>query len=173
MGVFCVKVVGIQNVDREVFMSLLFEVVKIHPKAVIPTKIDGNLGFDLHCVSDNEFTTDKKQYILSAGSGNHNRKLFHTGLTMAIPEGCGVVLRDRSGLASKHGIHVLAGVIDSSYRGEWCICLINLGQYNYEFTEGDRICQAIVVPEYRIKFTEVEKLSETLRGEKGFGSSGN
>ena len=154
-------------------MSLFFEVVKIHPNAVIPTKADGNLGFDLHIVADESFSTDKKEYILSPGSSNNNRKLFHTGLTMAIPEGCGVILKDRSGLASKHGIHILAGVIDSSYRGEWCICVVNLGKISYIFSEGDRIAQAIVVPEYRIKFNEVESLSDTFRGEKGFGSSGN
>ena len=105
-------------------MSLNFEVVKIHPEAVIPTKIDGNLGFDLYCVADDSFYGHPKKKALCISQ----QYLFHTGLTMAIPEGCGVVLRDRSGLAAKHGIHVLAGVIDSSYRGEWCICLINLGK---------------------------------------------
>jgi dUTP pyrophosphatase len=156
-------------------MSLKFEVVKIHPNAVVPTKVDGNLGFDLHCVEDENFyhyqypgEKDCKKYKLQS----YERKLFHTGLVMAIPEGCGVVLRDRSGLAAKHGIHLLAGVIDSSYRGEWCICLINLTSTTYAFTEGDRICQAIVVPEYKIKFEEVMKVSETFRGEGGFGSSG-
>jgi dUTP pyrophosphatase len=150
-------------------MSLFFEVVKSHTNAVIPTKLDGNLGFDLYCVEDDSFYGNPRK----KGLCPKQQHLFHTGITMAIPEGCGVILKDRSGLASKHGIHVLAGVIDSSYRGEWCICLINLGQYSYEITEGDRICQAVVVPEYHIKFKEVGQLSETFRGEKGFGSSGN
>ena len=154
-------------------MSLFFDVVKIHPNAIIPKKIDGNLGFDLHIVADKDFSTDKKEYILSPGLLNNNRKLFHTGLTMAIPEGCGVILKDSYELAVKHGIHVLADVINSSYRNEWCVCIVNLGKISYIFTEGDRICQAIIVPDYKVKFKEVEKLSETLRGEKGFGSSGN
>jgi deoxyuridine 5'-triphosphate nucleotidohydrolase len=157
-------------------MSLFFEVVKIHPNAVVPTKLDGNLGFDLHIVADNKIHTPSCIGEFSGKTcplGRGEKRLFHTGLTIAIPEGCGVLFRDRSGLASNYGIHVLAGVIDSSYRGEWCICVINLGNSVYTFTEGDRIAQAIVVPDYHIKFKEVEKLSETMRGEKGFGSSGN
>jgi dUTP pyrophosphatase len=150
------------------------QVKKIHANAVVPTKIDGNLAFDLHCVQDEDF--DK--FIPQDGKKIFNlfprqRKLFHTGLQIAIPEGYGVVLRDRSGLAVKSGLHVMAGVIDSSYRGEWCICLVSLGvDYWTTITEGDRIAQAIIVPEYQLEFLEVDELSETWRGEKGFGSSG-
>jgi dUTP pyrophosphatase len=149
--------------------------VKIHPKAIVPTKVSGNLAFDLHVVRDEHFYEHNEpgkqndyRYRLMAGQ----RRTFHTGLKIAIPTGYGIVLRDRSGLAVKQGLHVLAGVIDSSYRGEYMICLINTGDNTYEIVEGDRIAQAIIVPEYKIDFIEEKKLDETFRGEKGFGASG-
>lgn len=152
------------------------QVKKIHPNAIVPTKIKGNLAFDLHVVRDDHFfehnypgqPNDFRYNITSDTS----RRIFHTGLTMAIPEGYGCVIKDRSGLAAKHGLHVLAGVIDSSYRGEWMVCLLNTGRTYYQITEGDRIAQAIIIPEYELEFLEVDELSETWRGEKGFGSSG-
>ena len=73
-------------------MSLFFEVVKIHPNAVIPTKADGNLGFDLHCVEDDSFYGCPRK----KGLCPRQQHLFHTGITMAIPEGCGVILKDSS-----------------------------------------------------------------------------
>lgn len=152
------------------------QVKKIHPNAVVPTKIKGNLAFDLHVVRDEHFfehnypgqPNDFRFDIMP----DMSRRIFHTGLQIAIPEGYGCVLKDRSGLAVKNGLHVLAGVIDSSYRGEWMICLANTGGTHYRVTEGDRIAQAIIVPEYELEFLEVDELSETWRGEKGFGSSG-
>lgn len=154
------------------------QVKKIHPNAIVPTKRDGNLAFDLHVVKDESFyehnypgQPNDFRYKLKVGQ----RKTFHTGLQIAIPKGYGCIIKDRSGLAVKYGIHVLAGVIDSSYRGEWCVCLINLqgdSLYWYEITEGDRIAQAIIVPDYELDFIEVDELSETWRGENGFGSSG-
>jgi dUTP pyrophosphatase len=155
--------------------NLEFKYVKVHPKAIAPEKIGGNLAFDLYVVRDEKFyqhnvpdKPDDYRYRLMA----NQRRLFHTGLKMAIPTGYGVVVRDRSGLAVKQGIHVLAGVIDSSYRGEWMICLLNTGDNTYEIVEGDRIAQAIVIPEYKINFTEEKSLDDTFRGEKGFGASG-
>ena len=152
-----------------------FDVVKLHEKAIIPTKKDGDLGFDLHVVADDNFYNhsypgqpNDKRCIL----GGFKRSIFRTGLKMAIPDGYGVVFRDRSGLAAKHGIHVLGGVIDSSYRGEWLICLLNTSNRPYQIIEGDRIAQAVVIPEFSLNFKEVNELNETYRGEKGFGSSG-
>ncbi len=179
MDVLCVQIVDIQSVDniRKGYIMQL-QVKKIHPNAVVPTKIKGNLAFDLHCVHDKEFDAflmvdDKKIFNLFP----QQRKLFRTGLQIAIPEGYGCIIKDRSGLSVKGGLHVVAGVIDSSYRGEWMICLTNLNSntgtnYWTTVTEGDRIAQAIIIPEYQLDFIEVDELSETWRGEKGFGSSG-
>ena len=149
-----------------------FKYVKIHPKAVTPEKITGNLGFDLSVVRDDSFrlSYDNKSYRFILHPGQ--RHVFHTGLKIAIPNGYGAVYRDRSGMAAKFGIHVLAGVIDASYRGEWLVCLLNTSSNNYEIIEGDRIVQVIVLPEYSCTFQETKELEETERGEKGFGASG-
>lgn len=154
---------------------MFINVEKVHEKSIIPKSQELNLGFDLHIVSDGAFYRHyepgeeiSKRYVLGPGE----KRLFKTGLKMAIPSGFGVLLRDRSGLAAKHGLHVLAGVIDSSYRGEWMICIVNLGKKPYQFVEGDRIAQGIIVPDYFVQFNEVESLDKTERGESGFGSTG-
>lgn len=152
--------------------QLYFNYVKIHPKAVTPVKSSGDLAFDLSVVRDESFykcnETGNYKYTLQP----NERRLFHTGLKIAIQSGHGVVLKDRSGMAAKHGIHVLAGVIDSTYRGEWLVCLLNTSNSNYTIIEGDRIAQGVVIPEYKITFIEDKKLDDTVRGEKGFGASG-
>jgi len=152
---------------------LSFPTQRTHPKAIIPKKIAGNVAFDLHVVPDEE-------WIVQDGNGVERTltlqpwksHLFHTGLKMAIPVGHGVLYRDRSGLAGKHNIHHMAGVIDCTYRGEWLIKLINLSNKPYTFHECDRIIQCVIVDEYKIDFVETQDLDETVRGEKGFGSSG-
>lgn len=153
--------------------ALDIKYVKIHPKAVAPEKVSGNLAFDLSVVNDDEFYTYygksiSKKYDLHPGQ----RKLFHTGLKIGIPKGYGLILKDRSGMAAKYGIHLLAGVIDCSYIGEILVCLLNTSNENYEIVEGDRIAQAVLVPEYTLSFVEEKSLDSTFRGEKGFGSSG-
>ena len=152
--------------------TLSFKFVKIHPKAIVPKKTNGNLAFDLHVIRDDQFRANhdysKWEYVLHPGE----KHVFHTGLKMAIPMGYGVVFRDRSGMAAKYGISVMAGVIDSSYRGEWMVCLLNTSQENYTIVEGDRIVQAFPVLEYRMEFIEEKSLDYTARGEGGFGSSG-
>ena len=155
--------------------NLEFEIVKLNEKAVVPEKLNGNLGFDLSVVADDDFYDHfveneprSKRFMLGVGS----KKIFKTGLKIAIPAGYGVLFRDRSGLSALHSIHVMAGVIDSTYRGEWKVALINLGNRPYQFVEGDRIIQAVIVPEFNLKFNEVDELDKTLRGETGFGASG-
>lgn len=141
---------------------------KIHPQAILPTKVIGNIGIDLHVVKDKDFDKND-EYLLKPKS----RKIFHTGLKIAIPDGYGAIIKDRSSMGAKNGIHVLAGVIDSSYRGEWMVCLLNTNHKSYYVVEvGDRIAQVIIVPDYYVDFTLVDNLEETSRGELGFGSSG-
>ena len=84
-----------------------------------------------------------------------------------------MLLKDRSGMAAKHNIHVLAGVIDSDYRGEWFVCLYNLGNKPYIVKAGHRVCQGIFVPVPIVRMEEVYYLEGTERGEGGFGSTGD
>lgn len=102
------------------------------------------------------------------------RMLIPTGFAMAIPHGYELQVRPRSGLAVKHGITVLnsPGTIDSDYRGEVKICLINLGQDSFVFHRGDRIAQLILAPVSRGETVEVQTLDTTDRGSGGFGHTG-
>ncbi len=97
-----------------------------------------------------------------------------TGFAMAIPQGYEVQVRPRSGLALKHGISCLntPGTIDSDYRGEVKVILINLGQEPFEINRGDRIAQLVPAPVQRAAFTLLDILPETARNAGGFGSTG-
>ena len=100
--------------------------------------------------------------------------MIPTGLFFEIPEGYEIQVRPRSGLAAKHGVTVLntPGTIDSDYRGELKVILINLGQKDFIVNPGERIAQIIVSPVTLADFTITDSLSDTQRGEKGFGSTG-
>jgi dUTP pyrophosphatase len=102
-------------------------------------------------------------------------KLITTGLRVEIPYGYEMQVRPRSGLAKNYGVTVLnsPGTIDADYRGEIGVILINHGQYDFEVKPGDRIAQLVVAPVARIQWQAVSELTtSTLRGEKGFGSTG-
>jgi dUTP pyrophosphatase len=102
------------------------------------------------------------------------RQMIPTGLSMAIPPGYEVQVRPRSGLAAKHGLTCLnsPGTVDSDYRGELKVILINLGREAFVVQRGERIAQMVVAPVTRGVFEEVDVLPETVRGEGGFGSTG-
>lgn len=119
----------------------------------------GDAGFDVYAV---ETKVIKK--------GTH--EIISTGIASEIPRGWFVSIRDRSGLAFKNGIHVLGGVFDSSYRGEWKIILANFGPSDYKVAKGERIAQGILQPAPQAKIVSVKRLGRTERGEKGFGSTG-
>ena len=103
-----------------------------------------------------------------------DRALIGTGLFFAIPDGYEIQVRPRSGLAAKNGVTVLntPGTIDSDYRGERKVILINLGKEKFTVNPGDRIAQIIVAPVTRGRFVVVEELDQTERGSGGFGSTG-
>ena len=96
------------------------------------------------------------------------------GFAVEVPEGYEMQIRARSGNARKHGIGVVNGIgtIDSDYRGEVCTILINHSDEDFEINPGDRVAQAVIAPVIQAKWVEVEELSETVRGEGGFGSTG-
>lgn len=102
------------------------------------------------------------------------RALIPTGFAMALPEGFEAQVRPRSGLAFKHGITVLntPGTIDADYRGEIGVILMNLGETSFVISRGMRIAQLVIAPVSRAVWRETETLSETLRGDGGFGSTG-
>ncbi|MGN6154400.1 MAG: dUTP diphosphatase [Sphingomicrobium sp.] len=102
------------------------------------------------------------------------RHAVATGFAIEIPRGYEVQVRPRSGLAMKHGITCLntPGTIDSDYRGEVKVILINLGQEPFEIRRGERIAQLVPAPVLRADFVEAQELSETERGSGGFGSTG-
>ncbi len=102
------------------------------------------------------------------------RHAVATGLALAIPAGFEVQVRPRSGLALKHGISVpnAPGTIDSDYRGELKVILINHGTEPFTIARGDRVAQLVLAPVVRLAWDEVEVLDETERGGGGFGSTG-
>lgn len=102
------------------------------------------------------------------------RRIVPTGIAVAIPEGFEGQVRPRSGLALKHGIGIVnsPGTIDSDYRGEIGIVLINHGSEPFIVTRGARIAQLVITPVVRVEVEVVSELDETARGEGGYGSTG-
>ena len=115
--------------------------------------------------------------IASADEGTlapMERKLFRTGFAIAVPEGFECQIRPRSGLALRHGISLpnTPATIDSDYRGELMIMLVNLGTDAFEVTRGMRIAQMVIARVEQATFRTVDQLPGTPRGEGGFGSTG-
>lgn len=102
------------------------------------------------------------------------RKLIPTGLQMALPKGYEAQIRPRSGLAYRNGVTMLntPGTIDADYRGELKVLAVNLGDEPFVIRHGDRLAQMVIAPVIQAEVSEVETLSETERGDGGFGSTG-
>ena len=124
---------------------------------------EGSAGMDIRACLEQDI-------VLSPGE----RALVPTGLFMDIPTGFEVQIRARSGLAIRHGIALVNGIgtIDSDYRGEVMVPMINLGQEDFTVTDGDRIAQMVLCAYERADFKIVEELHDTDRGSGGFGSTG-
>lgn len=135
-------------------------VQKLRDEAILPTRgsIDA-AGLDLYAVGDHDVKVNE-------------RKLIPTGIALSTPRGTYVRIAPRSGLALKHGVDVLAGVVDADYRGQIGVVLINLGNETFTIKHGDRIAQAIVEVIRMPEVIEVASLEETERGESGYGSTG-
>jgi dUTP pyrophosphatase len=103
------------------------------------------------------------------------RTLVPTGIRIALPEGYEAQIRPRSGLAIKDGITVVnaPGTVDSDYRGEVKVGLVNLSDVSYTIRRGDRIAQMVVAPVTRVAWQQVPSLDDTERGAGGFGSTGS
>ena len=145
-------------------MSVFVKIVKAHDRIILPKyETDGAAGLDLRAFLETDVT------IPSLG-----RVKIPTGLKIEIPDGLEGQIRPRSGLALKTGLTVLnsPGTIDSDYRGDLEIILVNLGAQDITIKDGDRIAQLVVAPVSRVSVTETENLSVTMRGGEGFGSTG-
>lgn len=140
----------------------MIKVKKLHELAIVPKRNNPtDAGADLYAV---EQITIPPQC----------RAVVSTGISIEIPEGFYGRIAPRSGLAVKNGVDVLAGVCDSSYRGEVKVVIINTDKdHPFEITYGDKIAQLIVEQHFNFEMVEQDELSDTSRGANGFGSSGN
>jgi dUTP pyrophosphatase len=124
---------------------------------------DGASGADVRALLDEEL-------VIAPG----DRAIVPTGLRLQVPRGLEAQVRPRSGLSSRHGITVLnaPGTIDSDYRGEVLVILVNLGHEEFRVRSGDRIAQLVFSPVVRVSFQARPLIDETARGSGGFGSTG-
>ncbi len=144
-------------------MTLEINLKQLDPDLPVPKyAYAGDAGCDLYSAQDIEL-----------GAGEHN--MVPTGVAISIPEGFAGFVQPKSGLAAKHGIGVLnsPGLIDSKYRGEIKVILINLDKNDsFHIKRGDKIAQLVIQPVLSVDFCIVDELDETTRGDGGFGSSG-
>lgn len=137
--------------------------LRLDPELPVPVSAhDGDAGFDLHARED---------VVLKPGEW----AMVPTGVAVAIPIGHTGLVAPRSGLAARHAIAVVngPGVVDSGYRGELKVILINHGHADIHLERGDRIAQLVVVPVPEVELVEVAELPGSERGERGFGSTGS
>ncbi len=138
--------------------------IKLLRQSAVPSyKTDGAAGIDLAACIEESMSLSPME-----------RKMVPTGVCVAIPKGNVGLVFARSGLATRYGITLTncVGVIDSDYRGEIMCSLINLGGETYTINPGDRIAQLVIMPAPQVAIQVTDKLSETERGEGGFGSTG-
>lgn len=142
----------------------VLKIKKLDARAAFPQRATaGSAGLDLCALLDAPLTL-----------GGGDTALVGTGLAAEIPDGCAAFLFARSGLAVKHGIGLVnsVGVIDSDYRGELRVGLINLSRESYTVQPGERIAQLVLMPVCVPPVRETPELSGTGRGKGGFGSTG-
>ena len=136
------------------------KVKKLSPDAKLPSYAHvGDAGLDIYA---NETVTIKPG----------ETAVVKAGISMEIPEGYVGLMWDKSGISVNHKIKTLAGVIDSGYRGESLVALMNLGSEPYTFEKGHKVAQMLIQKIEKVEIKEVKKLSETKRGVGGFGSTG-
>jgi len=136
------------------------KIKKLHPDAKLPTYAHpGDVGMDLYSLED---------YELKPGE----RKIFSVGFALEFSEGYAAIVKDKSSLPMKAGLHTMGGVFDAGYRGEYNVNLINLGHEAYHIEKGDKIAQLVIYPIIIAELEEAGELSDTSRGEGGFGSTG-
>jgi len=139
---------------------MVFKILKLNKDAIIPKYAHpGDAGMDLYSLEDK---------ILKPGE----RYGFKMGFATEFPKDYCALVWDKGSLPFKAGVHTLAGVVDSTYRGEYIIILINLGEKAYKIEKGDKIAQLLIQPIINAKIKEVNKLTDSDRGAGRFGSTG-
>lgn len=136
------------------------KVLKLNANAVLPRyALEGDAGLDL-------FASEKSEIPPMS------RALVPTGVAMEIPQGFVGLVWDKSGLAAKSGVKTMAGVVDSCYRGEVKVALMNFSRKKVSFNAGDKIAQMLIQKIEIVRVREAVKLTDTSRGKGGFGSTG-
>lgn len=138
----------------------MLQVKKLHRFALLPVKNSGDAGYDLYSVED--------VVILP-----YSRRIVNLGIACEFPSNYVGRICDRSGMAAKKGIHVLAGVIDSTYRAEWKVVLYNTDHGRISLPAQTKIAQVLFYEVADFPIQEVSELSDTERGAGGFGSTGD
>ena len=144
--------------------NLKVKIKKLNEKAILPTYGSPYAaGADLYACIDEDVTIEP-----------HKTVLIKTGLSMEIPVGFAAFIYARSGLASKRGLAPANkdGVVDCDYRGEVMVALHNHSDIAQTVSVGERVAQLVIAPYYTADFEECDELSDTVRGEGGFGSTG-
>ena len=138
---------------------------KLNQNAKVPT-----YGSEYAAGADLYACTNGETVVIESGE----TKLIKTGLAMEIPEGYAGLIYARSGIANKRGLAPSnkVGVVDSDYRGEIMVSLHNHSNETQSIADGERIAQMVITPFLKVEYNEVEEISETVRGEGGFGSTG-
>jgi dUTP pyrophosphatase len=139
---------------------MILKVKKLDRDVVLPCYAHpGDAGMDLYCSED---------FVLNPGESAK----IKSGVALEIPDGYVGLVWDRSGLSINSSLKTLGGVIDSGYRGEVMVGMINLGKEKYIFKKGDKIAQVLIQKIERVQISEVSELGDSSRGEDGFGSTG-
>lgn len=141
-------------------MVVRIKIRKLHFEARLPNYArNGDAGLDVYSTKD---------AVLAPGE----RRAVKTGISSEIPQGYALFVWDKSGLAAKSGIKTMAGVIDSGYRGEWQVVLLNTSQKPYKIRKGEKIAQVILQKVEKAEIEEAGELNGSERGDRGFGSTG-
>jgi dUTP pyrophosphatase len=151
------------------------KVKKLHEDSIVPTRNNPtDAGLDLYAYETVTLEGRAFRYNIDGTLAESDlaRTVIPTGIAIEFPPGYALFIQDRSGLSAKHGIHRVAGTIDEAYRGELKIALVNLSHKPYTIKKGDRIAQGVLMPIALPEVQVVTELSDTARGDKGFGSSG-
>lgn len=132
---------------------------KLHPDAIIPRHfLPGDAGLDFHSVEDVVIKPAERHAVA-------------TGISLELPPGYVALIWDKSGLAFKKGIKTMGGVIEHTYRGEYKIIVINLGEEDFVIKKGDKIAQMLIQPIMTVEVEEVQELSDSIRNTHGFGGA--
>lgn len=141
-------------------MKLKIKIKRLEKDVITPSyALEGDAGLDIY---------SREDAIIKPGE----KHIFHTGFALEIPSGYCALIWDKGRISNLYGLKVMGGVFEYTYRGEYKICIFNLGKNSYEFKKGDKIAQFLIQPIITAELVEVDELSETKRGHGRWGSTG-